>query len=219
MTTEKQIQANRANAQRSTGPRTANGKRRSAQNALKHGLTAATPVLPDEDPAAFQALRDRMFSHFDPISHLEEELVEDLVSVLWRLRRVPAIESTILQTAAFQAHMTALGELAREIGELGGSVPAPFSVDEQGKLRFGVSEEASPEGASLDGPSSDGPSGVPLSIEGFMHDAEGPNLLEKLGRHERRLENRFHRLLRELERLQGQRVSGAVVESTSEQEE
>ena len=103
MTSEKQKTANRANAQKSTGPRTDNGKSRSAQNALQHGLTATTSVLPDEDEAVFEALHERMLHYFDPISILEEELVEDLVRVLWRLRRVPQVEAGIFQEAHHRA--------------------------------------------------------------------------------------------------------------------
>ena len=66
MTSDRQIAANRANAQRSTGPRTPNGKTRAAQNALKHGLTATTPVLPDEDPEAFAGLRQEVFEQYNP---------------------------------------------------------------------------------------------------------------------------------------------------------
>ena len=51
MATEKQIQANRNNAKKSTGPRTEQGKAASSQNALKHGLLARDAVLPGEDPA------------------------------------------------------------------------------------------------------------------------------------------------------------------------
>ena len=54
MATKKQIQANRNNATKSTGPRTGEGKARVSQNALKHGLLARDAVLPDEDPAEFE---------------------------------------------------------------------------------------------------------------------------------------------------------------------
>ena len=55
MATEKQIQANRNNAKKSTGPRTEQGKAASSQNALKHGLLARDAVLPGEDPADYEA--------------------------------------------------------------------------------------------------------------------------------------------------------------------
>ena len=54
MSTEKQLVANRANAQRSTGPRTEAGKAVSSCNAWKHGLTAARALMPGEDPAEYE---------------------------------------------------------------------------------------------------------------------------------------------------------------------
>ena len=56
MATDKQIAANRLNAQNSTGPRTDDGKRRSRRNAFRHGLTAETVIDIHEDPAAYRAL-------------------------------------------------------------------------------------------------------------------------------------------------------------------
>ena len=57
MASEKQLRANRANAKRSTGPKTATGKTLSCMNACKHGLTAESIVIGDEDPRAFDLLR------------------------------------------------------------------------------------------------------------------------------------------------------------------
>ena len=65
---ESQIAANRANAQKSTGPRTAEGKARSSQNAVKHGLTAKEgPVLPGEDPAEFETFVEALFEDIDTV--------------------------------------------------------------------------------------------------------------------------------------------------------
>ena len=63
---ESQIKANRHNAQSSTGPRTADGKARSSQNALKHGFCAKYPVFPGEDPAEFAAFCDLLFEDLAP---------------------------------------------------------------------------------------------------------------------------------------------------------
>ena len=63
---ESQLEANRLNAQRSTGPRTAEGKARSSQNAVRHGLTAKCPVLPGEDPAEFAAFSEALFEDLTP---------------------------------------------------------------------------------------------------------------------------------------------------------
>lgn len=87
--------ANRQNALKSTGPRSAAGKARSARNALKHGLTAQQVVMPDEDPAAFEALRNSLYAYYQPDGPVAEHLVEHLAACIWRLNRVPAIEAGI----------------------------------------------------------------------------------------------------------------------------
>ena len=66
MATPAQITANRANAQRSTGPRSAEGKSVSRFNALKHGVDAASIILPGEDPAAYQAIVDAYDDTYPP---------------------------------------------------------------------------------------------------------------------------------------------------------
>jgi hypothetical protein len=97
MASEKQLRANRANAKRSTGPKSAVGKTRSRMNSRKHGLTATTLVIGDEDPAHFERLRAELIAQYQPQSALECELVERLSSLLWRLRRVPAFEAAIIE--------------------------------------------------------------------------------------------------------------------------
>jgi hypothetical protein len=96
MASDKQLRANRSNAKRSTGPRSQGGKARSRLNSRKHGLTAKTLVIDDEDPAQFDKLRVELMEEYDPQSALECELVERLSSLVWRLRPIPAFEAAII---------------------------------------------------------------------------------------------------------------------------
>lgn len=96
MATERQIRANRANATKSSGPRTESGKAVSRRNAVRHGLTARLVVLASEDAAAFEELRRSLESEFQPANAIAADLVEHLAGVLWRLRRVGAYEAAIL---------------------------------------------------------------------------------------------------------------------------
>jgi len=96
MSTIAQATANLANAQSSTGPRTEIGKAVSSQNALKHGLTAKTILLPGEDEAAYRKLCDGMFESFAPNGTPEKELVQLLCDTQWRLQRCGRIEAAIL---------------------------------------------------------------------------------------------------------------------------
>ncbi|MGD0134780.1 MAG: hypothetical protein ABSE57_22245 [Bryobacteraceae bacterium] len=96
---ERRASINRENAQRSTGPRTAAGKQRSSRNALSHGLTAASPVLPTEDRAAYQDHRLRFFDEYKPATPTESQLVQELIDTSWRLNRIPLLEAGALARA------------------------------------------------------------------------------------------------------------------------
>jgi len=87
MTSLSQIEANRRNALKSTGPKTENGKQQSRRNALKHGLTAETVIEPLEDPEEYRAFEEAIVSEYAPQTPVEQELVHRLASLLWRLRR------------------------------------------------------------------------------------------------------------------------------------
>src|SRR5918999_1903169 len=102
MATERQIRANRRNALKSTGPRTKAGKAASSRNALRHGLTAQQVVIEGENPARFDALRDRFTREFQPVGPMEQFLVERLAGLAWRLRRVPLFEAALLAWIAHQ---------------------------------------------------------------------------------------------------------------------
>ncbi len=97
------LAANRANAQKSTGPRTEEGKAASRNNSLRHGLTAKTVVLAVEDPAEYHAFRARIVDSFAPTPGVEQLLAEELADSLWRLKRAQRIEA-----AAFDHYLDTL---------------------------------------------------------------------------------------------------------------
>ena len=100
MTSFRQIEANRRNAQLSTGPVTEVGKRKSRQNAVRHGLTAETVIDALEDAEDYAAFEMAVSADYDAQSAVERELVLRLASVLWRLRRATAIESGLFKIQA-----------------------------------------------------------------------------------------------------------------------
>ncbi len=93
-----QVRANRLNAQKSTGPRTPEGKAVVAQNAVKHGLLAQQVVIRGEDPGEFELFRDRMVQDLDPVGSLESLLAERVAHLGWRLRRAERIENAAWAT-------------------------------------------------------------------------------------------------------------------------
>ena len=99
MPTRAQTKANRNNAKKSTGPRTEEGKTRSAKNALKHGLLARDTVMPGEDPADFDRQLSALEADIQPGNSLEFELVRQIADAQWRMRRLTRLETGFLAAA------------------------------------------------------------------------------------------------------------------------
>ena len=97
MTSVRQIESNRRNAQKSTGPKTDDGKARASRGAVRHGLTAETVIKLLEDPDDYRAFEQAVTADYDAETAVERELVLRLASLLWRLRRATAIETGLLQ--------------------------------------------------------------------------------------------------------------------------
>src|SRR5215213_10107468 len=108
MTSYRQIEANRRNALKSTGPTSPEGKQRSRCNAVRHGLTAETVISALEDAEDYKAFEAAVTADYDVQSAVERELVLRLASLLWRLRRATSIE-----TGLFDIQAAHIGEYKR----------------------------------------------------------------------------------------------------------
>jgi hypothetical protein len=86
---------NRANSAHSTGPRTESGKQRSSLNALSHGLTARTAVLPTEDADTYQRHIQQFVDEYAPATPTETQLVHEIANTAWRLNRIPILEAEL----------------------------------------------------------------------------------------------------------------------------
>jgi hypothetical protein len=106
MSSERKIEANRRNAQRSTGPKTPEGKAKVATNSCTHGLCSRNAVLPEEDPGDFQTLLDGLRDVFQPANAFEDSNVRELACAEWRLRRALRIETGILVYGMERARQT-----------------------------------------------------------------------------------------------------------------
>ena len=103
MTSFRQIQANRRNALKSTGPTSEEGKQQSRRNAVRHGLTAETVIGALEDAEDYMAFEAAIIADYDAESAVERELVLRLASLLWRLRRATTMETGLFDIQAVEA--------------------------------------------------------------------------------------------------------------------
>ncbi len=109
MATLKQIEANRCNAQHSTGPRTAQGKAISRMNALKSGIDARNEAASGEDPAALAALTDEYNREFQPLGVVERFLVDILIKDDWFMRRYRFLSADLVNHTAGVAYASKMG--------------------------------------------------------------------------------------------------------------
>jgi hypothetical protein len=98
---QRKLEANRLNAQRSTGPRTEEGKSQSRRNALKHGVLAPALLITKgecaEDPVEFEEMLGGFYEDLKPVGALEEMLVEKVAVCLWRQKRALRCEAGLVR--------------------------------------------------------------------------------------------------------------------------
>ena len=195
MTSARQRQANQRNALQSTGPRTANGKRRASRNATTHGLLARDLLLDDEEAAELQALRDGLQNDLQPDGELEGALVERIVSALWRLRRCGRIEAGLLALERYEILAARRRGDARrqEIGLLDELIREDKRIVDEGAHRKAVALAEKAE-ASRD-------SDATVLAAAFRANTRQGDTISKLSRYETAIERALYRGLRELERL------------------
>lgn len=178
MSTEKQLAANRINAQKSTGPKTPQGKARVAANAVTHGLTAACPVLASEDPDAYARFRTGMAARLAPAGDIETLLADRVINLAWRLQRAQNYESFVLDNLIRSAADNPAPD-----------VPASSDASAECHSRGG-GNPASSETVST------------ILAQILLDDFTGPQVLEKLQRYESRIERGFYKALKELQTTQ-----------------
>jgi len=118
MTTEKQIQANRENAKKSTGPKTPEGKANSRCNALKHGLRGEKLLMPEDMPEDYQDLKDGIDEEYQPQTASEEFQAGRIAMLTWRLDRASRIDVGMLQLSRLEMprhpnHDQAMAEIGK----------------------------------------------------------------------------------------------------------
>lgn len=100
MTSQRRLDANRRNAQKSTGPRTPAGKAVVALNAMKHGIFSGETLLAHDSEAEFLAFAKRLRAQLAPVGEMELLLADRIVSTAWRLRRAIVMETGLMAAKA-----------------------------------------------------------------------------------------------------------------------
>ena len=96
---EKRLRANRANAAKSTGPKTPEGKARCSLNAIRHGMLAKQILIGKESPEDFKTLCDILIQRFAPVDGFEFNMIEELAACYWRRRRAWCVETRMFERA------------------------------------------------------------------------------------------------------------------------
>ena len=173
MASEKQIVANKRNAQRSTGPRTPQGKSVASLNSVKHGLTANQTVIKSEDQAEFDLHREQIIDELAPDTPIESFLAERIVDLTWKLKRIGYLQNQTIDALGTPK----TGPLAK----LQQSILAKYAPATQNET-----SEPDPELAL-----------GRLAIKDFSNS----RVLERLLMYERRTENSLFKTMLELQRL------------------
>lgn len=97
MTTDRQIEANRRNAQLATGPRTSEGRAISSQNSVRHGVLSENVIISSENPDHYYDLLEALWHEVDPHGEREAIFVERLANLFWRERRLIQSEREALE--------------------------------------------------------------------------------------------------------------------------
>jgi len=172
MATAAQVRANRANAQKSTGPRTAEGQERASQNAVKHGLLAREAVIAGEDPEEFALYREGMLADLAPVGPVEAMLAQRVVGLSWRLRRAERLQDEAFAALDDGTPTPLLDARLEEWKRLKGS--------EADRSACGVIEDESAWGRVV------------------VEDFAGARVLDRLLLYERRIESSLYRTMAQL---------------------
>ncbi len=174
MTTRARTIANQRNAQRSTGPRTSQGKTVASQNSLKYRLSAAQTVIKSENQAEFDFHRAQLLDELAPDTPIEYMLAEQIVTLSWRLKRIGYIQNQTIDAMIAKNTSSPLAKLQQAL--LAKYAPATQTETSEPDPKLALGR---------------------LAIKDFSNS----RVLERLLMYERRIESSLYRTLLELQRL------------------
>ncbi len=180
MATKEQTNANRKNAQSSTGPRTPQGKAIASKNATTHGLCASQIVITGEDPEQFNLHRNALLAEYAPQGPTESILVHRIATLSWRLERADRLQAATINTLVTEQY----ADPTCGSGEL---------------LTYMATAESPPTPSLTD---------AELILGTVINrDFEGPKVLDRLAIYEQRIENSLYKAIKQLQTLQLTRKS------------
>ena len=203
MTSMRRVEANRRNAQRSTGPKSATGKAVVARNATTHGLFSRQALLPDEAPQALEDLGEAVRAALNPEGAQEEVLVELMVDVLWRRRRLGRVEAGIF---SWKQYRILADRASREARTHERSALTAFSEEPDPPL---ITDPKKHQEAMVAAEQMRARGNEPTATMGLTF-IRAASALITLSRYEASLERSYYRALHELQRLQHARRGGHV---------
>jgi hypothetical protein len=184
MATELQILANRLNAQKSTGPRTFQGKAAVSQNAVKHGLFADHDVICSESQADFDLYRAQILDELAPLSPMESMLAERIVTLSWRLKRAGRFQNQAIDTLNADQTRSPLTKLTQSL----------FFKSARRDFAKGENKDQSQAAPSA--------SAAHLALGRLaIKDFANARVLDRLLMYERRIEHSLYKTLLEYQRL------------------
>ncbi len=203
MASDKQIRANRRNAQRSTGPNTPEGKDAVRLNATKHGLRSQEVLLPGEDEEALKQLDENLRAELQPVAEMENLLVDGIVAAHWRLRRLRRVEAGIF---AWQLYEELAERAQGEAQTYERSSMQDFVEDLYGPSTR-ITDEEKHQDALSKAQEMKAKQDAETATLGrtFMRDADQANAFSKLSRYETAIWQSLYKALHELQRLQAAR--------------
>ena len=212
MTSDKQVQANRRNALKSTGPKTPEGKASARYNAMKHGLLSEEVLLPGEDEAALKELSELLRDELQPVGQMENLLVDRIVAAHWRLRRLGRVEAGIFAWEHYGELASRARSEAKRYGISKSSHDVPpelMAIIAEAQAAAGATivdkqkhEEALSRAREMEAKQTTGSAALGRV---FVRDSEKANTFSKLSRYESAIERSLYKALHELQRLQAAR--------------
>jgi len=174
MISNAKILANRLNCQKSTGPRTIEGKTAVSQNAVKHGLRTEQDVITSESEADFNLYRQQLLDELSPVSPMESMLAERIVTLSWRLKRAGRFQNQAIDVLNSKDSSDPLKKLTQSLIFKSLNQPQPIPSASDDRLALGR-----------------------LAVKDFSNE----RVLEHLLMYERRIEHSLYKTLLEFQRL------------------